>query len=138
MEDDEGSSATSESSEEQISQSSVNFRLVLLEHLSRSEVNDINVFEMTASSAGRLQAFLILNIPSLYASIVPEESLNDRPYNLRCKKFDQTGFLLVRWKEDGEGSDVDVIFEICSLMDNVNEFNRSYQLSGVRKVLVIS
>ena len=54
MEDDEGSSATSESSEEELSQSSTRFRLALLEHLTLSEVNEINVFEMTAASAGRL------------------------------------------------------------------------------------
>ena len=95
-----------------------------------SDIEDINIFEMSIPTAGKLQTFLTVNEDNLYATYIDEESLTDRPLNLRCKTRDEDRYILVRWKADSELSNNVIMHELLELIGEVNDFNHRHQLSG--------
>ena len=68
----------------------MSFRSALIEHVCISDLQDINVMEMTHEIATKLMRFLTVNMDSLYAAYIPLESVTDRPFNMRCLTAEET------------------------------------------------
>ena len=78
---------------------------------------------MTEDIASKLQEFITVNEGSLYATRVTKDGVYNRPYNIRCEIDNKNHFLLVRWMSAEEQANLDILHEVCELLNDVNAFN---------------